>query len=64
VRDPRAFTLPGELEAGVYHLSLSRRQADGSWLPVRRSLFPLGSTYPLATVRVLPLVLGPVSVGD
>jgi hypothetical protein len=53
VRDPRLFALPPDLEPGVYDLSLGRRQPDGSWLRVRRGPFDLGSTYPLATVRVL-----------
>jgi 4-amino-4-deoxy-L-arabinose transferase-like glycosyltransferase len=52
VRDPRTFTLPGGLAPGVYNLSLGRRQNDGTWLPVRRGLVSLGSTYPLVTIRV------------
>lgn len=53
VRDPRSLTLPAGLPPGVYNLVVGRRQAGGSWLPVRRGFFPLGSAYPLATVRVL-----------
>ena len=53
VRDPRAFVLPGDLDAGVYNLWLGRRQPDGRWLPVRRGAVRLGSTYPLATVRAV-----------
>jgi hypothetical protein len=53
IRDPRSLTLPGSLEPGVYNLSLGRQQADGTWLPIRRGIFSLSSTYPLATVRVL-----------
>jgi uncharacterized membrane protein len=52
LRDPRTLTLPGGLAPGIYNLSLGRRRADGTWLPVRRGPFPLGSTYPLATIRV------------
>jgi hypothetical protein len=52
LRDPRALTLPGGLVPGVYNLSLGRRRADGTWLPVRRPPFSLGMTYPLATIRV------------
>jgi hypothetical protein len=52
VRDPRSLTLPGDLPPGVYNLALGRQRADGTWLPVRRGPFPLGSTHPLATVRV------------
>ena len=52
VRDPRQVTLPGDLVPGVYNLLLGRQRADGSWHPVRRGPFPLGSTYPLTTVRV------------
>ena len=54
VRDPRQVSLPADLPPGVYNLSLGRRGADGAWLPVRRGPFPLGDTYPLATVHVLP----------
>jgi hypothetical protein len=53
VRDPVSFPLPGDLAPGVYHLVLGRRQPDGAWLPVGRGPVPLGSTLPLATVRVL-----------
>ena len=61
VRDPRPFALPADVAPGVYNLVLGRRRADGSWLPVRRPPFPLGLTYPLATVRVLgrPVDLAP-----
>ncbi len=54
VRDPRRLALPAELGPGVYPLSLGRRRPNGAWLEVRRGLFDLGETYPLATVRVLP----------
>jgi hypothetical protein len=53
VRDPRSLTLPGDLAPGVYNLLLGRRGPDGGWLSVRREPFPLGDTYPLATVRAL-----------
>jgi hypothetical protein len=53
VRDPRSFGLPGGLPPGVYSLAVGRQGSDGAWLPVRRGPFPLGSTYPLATLRVL-----------
>ena len=53
VRDPRSVTLPGDLAPGVYNLVLGRQRPDGTWHPVRRGPFPLGSTYPLATIRVL-----------
>jgi mannosyltransferase len=53
VRDPRSLTLPSGLPSGVYNLVVGRRQASGRWLPVRRGYLPLGSAYPLATVRVL-----------
>jgi 4-amino-4-deoxy-L-arabinose transferase-like glycosyltransferase len=53
VRDPVMFELPGRLAPGVYNLVVGRRRAGGSWLPVRRGPFLLGSTYPLATIRVL-----------
>jgi hypothetical protein len=64
VRDPVSFALPGELAPGVYNLVLGRRRPDGAWLPVKRGPFPLGSTYPLATVRALgrPLNLDPPDV--
>jgi len=52
VRDPRQVPLPADLAPGVYTLSLGRRAADGAWLPVRRGVFSLGETYPLATVYV------------
>jgi hypothetical protein len=52
VRDPRSLTLPGDLSPGVYSLEVGRQRADGTWLPVQRGPFPLGSTHPLATVRV------------
>jgi hypothetical protein len=52
LRDPRRLTLPGGLVPGIYNLSLGRRRADGTWLPVWRGPFPLGSTHPLATIRV------------
>jgi hypothetical protein len=53
MRDPRQVRLPEGLPLGVYNLLLGRRRASGDWLPVWRGPFPLGSTYPLATVRVL-----------
>jgi len=53
VRDPVALELPGHLAPGVYSLVVGRRRAGGSWLPVRRGPFPLGPTYPLATIRIL-----------
>ena len=53
VRDPRSLTLPVGLPPGVYSLAVGRRQASGTWLPVRRGFLPLGSVYPLATVRVV-----------
>jgi hypothetical protein len=53
IRDPRQVTLPGDLAPGVYNLLLGRQRADGSWHPVHRGPFPLGTTYPLMTVRVL-----------
>ena len=53
VRDPVTLELPGYLAPGVYDLIVGRRRAGGSWLPVQRGPFPLGSTYPLATIRVL-----------
>ena len=64
IRDPVSFHLPGNLAPGVYNLVLGRRRLDGAWLPVRREPFSLGSTYPLATVRVLgrPVNLTPPAV--
>jgi hypothetical protein len=53
VRDPRSLTLPAGLPPGVYNLVMGRRQSSGTWLPVHRGFFTLGSAYPLATVRVL-----------
>lgn len=53
VHDPRSLTLPAGLPPGVYNLVVGRQQADGTWLPVRRGLLPLGWAYPLATIRVL-----------
>jgi mannosyltransferase len=53
LRDPHSLALPATLPAGVYDLSLGRRRPDGTWWPVRRGPVTLGSTYPLATVRVL-----------
>lgn len=52
VRDPVALGVPGDLMPGVYDLTVGRLR-DGSWLAVRRGLFSLGSSYPLATIRVL-----------
>ena len=53
VRDPVALKLPSDLAPGVYNLVAGRRRADGTWLPVRRGVFPLGSVCPTATVRIL-----------
>ncbi|MFN2169058.1 MAG: hypothetical protein ACK2U9_22730, partial [Anaerolineae bacterium] len=53
VRDPWQLDLPAGLAPGVYDLQLGRRGAAGAWLPLRRGAFPLGETYPLATVRIL-----------
>jgi len=53
VRDPRQVYLPADLAPGVYNILLGRQRADGTWHPVRRGPFPLGSSYLLATVRVL-----------
>ena len=53
IRDPVLLELPHDLAPGMYRLVAGRRRADGSWLPVRRGLFPLGSVYPMATVRIL-----------
>ncbi len=52
VRDPRSLTLPAGLPPGVYNLVVGRRQDGGAWLPIRRGFLPLGSTYPMATIRV------------
>jgi 4-amino-4-deoxy-L-arabinose transferase-like glycosyltransferase len=52
LRDPWALALPGDLPPGVYNLSAGRRGPDGSWLEVRRGGLRLGSTHPLATIRV------------
>ncbi|MFC2029637.1 hypothetical protein ACFLWA_02795 [Chloroflexota bacterium] len=52
VRDPRSLQVPGHLAPGVYDLYVGRRTTDGAWLPIRRGVAPLGSTYPLASVRV------------
>lgn len=66
IRDRRALVLPGGLEPGIYNVSVGRRRPEGGWLPVRRGPFPLGSTYPLATVHVMgrPLVLTPPAVAQ
>lgn len=53
LRDPQRLALPGWLSPGVYNLVVGRRRADGTWLPVQRRPFSLGSIYPLATIRVL-----------
>ena len=53
LRDPRTLTLPGDLVAGVYTVRLGRRTAEGRWLPIQRGPLPLGTTYPLFTLRVL-----------
>jgi mannosyltransferase len=53
IRDPWQLDVPPGLAPGVYDLQVGRRQADGTWLPVRRGPFSLGPYYPLATVRVL-----------
>jgi hypothetical protein len=52
VRDPVDLELPDALLPGVYNLVVGRRRADGSWLPVRRGLVPLGSTYSMATIWI------------
>jgi len=52
VRDPVTLEAPGDLAPAVYTLVVGRRTAGGDWLAVRRGPFPLGDTYPLATVRV------------
>jgi mannosyltransferase len=59
VRDPRSLTVPATLAPGVYDLLVGRQRPDGIWLPVRRGLWALGPTYPLATVRVLDPPLEP-----
>lgn len=53
VRDPVSVSLPENLAPGVYDLVVGRRSAEASWLAVRRGLFKLGSSYPLATIRVV-----------
>jgi hypothetical protein len=53
IREPASLELPAGLAPGAYSLLLGRRRADDSWLPVRRGPVGLGSTYPLATVRVV-----------
>jgi uncharacterized membrane protein len=53
VRDPVALELPDSLAPGMVDLVVGRRRTDGSWLGVRRGPFPLGPTYPIATIRVL-----------
>jgi hypothetical protein len=53
VRDPALLELPHDLAPGVYELVVGRRRATGSWLPVRRGHFLLGSAYPLATLQIL-----------
>ena len=53
VRDPVVVDVPDQLPPGVYNLVVGRRRGDGSWLSVRRGPLPLGSTYPLATIRIL-----------
>ena len=52
VRDPQTLTLPAGAQSGVYNVLLGRRGPDGSLLPVRRGLVPLGRIYSLATVHV------------
>jgi mannosyltransferase len=52
VRDPRSLTLHSDLSPGVYSLEVGRQRSDGTWLPIRRGPFPLGSNHPLATVWV------------
>lgn len=52
LRDRVTLALPENMAYGVYDLSVSRRGDNGSWLTVRRGLLPLGSYYPLATIRV------------
>jgi hypothetical protein len=53
IRDPRDLRVPGELAPGIYVLALGRTKPDGGWLAVRRGPVTLGTTMPLATVRVL-----------
>jgi hypothetical protein len=52
VRDPVILSVPVHVAPGVYDLVAGRRRADGTWLAIRRGPFPLGSSYPLATIRV------------
>ena len=53
VVDPVVLELPETLAPGVYDLVVGRRRGDGSWLGVQRGPFPLGTIYPLATIRVV-----------
>jgi hypothetical protein len=53
IRDAQRLTLLGQLKPGVYSLAMGRRRPDDTWLPVQRRPFGLGSSYPLATIRVL-----------
>jgi hypothetical protein len=53
VRDPVMLAVPGHMAPGVYDLLVGRRRVDGTWLAVRRGPFPLGPSYPLATIRVV-----------
>ena len=53
VRDRQMMPVPGGLAPGAYNISVGRQREDDPRLPVRRGPVPLGTTYPLATVRVL-----------
>lgn len=53
VRTVHWLDLPPEVPAGMYNLAVGLRRADGGWLPVRRGIFSLGATIPLATLRVV-----------
>jgi hypothetical protein len=52
VRDPRSVTIPPGALPGAYTVAVGRRDPEGNWLAIRRGPFPMGSTYPLATIRV------------
>jgi hypothetical protein len=51
--DPWTLELPSSLAPGVYSLVVGQREPDGAWSQMRRGMLPLGSSYPLATIRVL-----------
>jgi hypothetical protein len=63
VRTPGSLPVPEGLPAGVYNLALGRRQRDGSFLPVRRGVFELGTTVPIGTVHVIEPMPG-AALGD